>query len=60
MRNSKFWCPKCFKYQGEDIIYEDDLLKEAAITKRQGAHTWGCLDWSDLMTFRCLKCNHKW
>ena len=60
MKNSKYWCPKCHKYQGMDIIYEDDLLKEAVITKRQGKQKWGCLDWSDLMTYECCKCHHKW
>ena len=36
MKNSKYWCPKCHKYQGEDIIYEDDLMKECVISKNQG------------------------
>jgi hypothetical protein len=54
----KCLCPKCHKYQGQDIIYEDEILQDLVYTKRHP--TGGCLDWSDFMTYECKRCGHKW
>ena len=51
MKNEKCLCPKCHKYQGEDIIYEDEILRDLVYTKRHP--TGGCIDWSDFMTYQC-------
>ncbi len=64
VKSEKCLCPKCHKYQGKDIIYEDEILRDLVYTKRHP--TGGCLDWSDFMTYQCVgvdingkKENHK-